>query len=214
LKIDKRNLKHWLLLAQQAIFTTAAIALRPFNRKPETPLVLLYGHQLSGNLKALYEEWQRRYTGELSMHFLSLDPAYGSQLEQQGTNVLRCNRFSDMLALTKASVIITDHGLHAMQPLLQFTDITFIDVWHGIPFKGFVPDDFRTQHRYNEIWVSSPLLKEIYQDRFAFNPDIVFDMGYARADKLFRIAPPDPAFRTKAGIPHSNNIVLYAPPWK
>ena len=114
------------------------------------------------------------------MHFLSLDPAYGSQLEQQGTNVLRCNRFSDMLALTKASVIITDHGLHAMQPLLQFTYITFIDVWHGIPFKGFVPDDFRTQHRYNEIWVSSPLLKEIYQDRFAFNPDIVFDMGYAR----------------------------------
>lgn len=214
MKIDKRRPVHWLLLFQQGLYTLIAIGMRYITARPNKPVVILYGHQLSGNLKALYEEWDRSFREKFEMYFLSLGPDYPALLENQGVNVLRCNRLREMVKVGRSNVMITDHGLHAMQPFIHLTNIIFIDVWHGIPFKGFVPDDFRLQHRYDEVWVSSPLLKKIYVEKFGFKPEIVYDMGYARADRLFRNDPPDPAFRIRAGIPGENKIILYAPTWK
>ena len=114
----------------------------------------------------------------------------------------------------RCDAIITDHGLHLMSPLIRLTNIKFIDVWHGIPFKGFVPEDFTVQHRYDELWVSSPLLKQIYEDQYGFSPSKVYDMGYARVDKLFRRDAPSGEFRRQFGVPPDNKVVLYAPTWQ
>jgi CDP-glycerol glycerophosphotransferase (TagB/SpsB family) len=214
MKIDRKNPRHWVLLLRQAIYTLFAILVRPFTCQPSKPVVILYGHQLSGNLKALYTEWSKGYSDEFDLYCLFLDPKSALQYRAAGVRVLQCNRLRDMLQLTHASALISDHGLHLMTPLIRFTDILFIDVWHGIPFKGFTPDDFRLQHRYDEVWVSSPLLKQIYQDKFGFRAEIVHAMGYARADKLFLRQPPDPLFRERASIPAGNKVVLYAPTWQ
>lgn len=214
MKIDKSNVIHWLLLLQQGCYTVLAIFLRPFRRKKEKPLVILYGHQLSGNLKALYEQWKKTHQDKLTLYFLSLDPDYSRILENMRINVLRCSRLKDMVFAGCSDAFITDHGLHAMEPLVRFTDIKFIDVWHGIPFKGFVPDTFRVQHRYDEVWVSSPLLKDIYVNKFGFPAEIVKPMGYARVDKLFRRDTPSQIFRVQAGISSEDKIVLYAPTWQ
>src|SRR5690606_40302310 len=61
--------------------------------------------------------------------------------------------------------------------------LRFFDVWHGIPFKGFDADDFRVQHRYDECWVASPLLRDLYIQRFGFEPQRVVATGYARTDR-------------------------------
>lgn len=214
MKIDKRNPHHWVLLVQQGIYTLAAAVARLVSRKPKRPIVVLYGHQLSGNLKALYLEWQRHFQAQFDCYFLSLDPNYSDTLDEQNVCVLRCSRFRDMMLVGRCSAMITDHGLHAMQPLITLTNIIFIDVWHGIPFKGFVPEDFRVQQQYDEVWVSSPLLKEIYQDKFGFNPNIVKDLGYARTDKLFLRQPPAPELIEKASIQAGQTVVLYAPTWQ
>ena len=214
MKIDKRDPRHWLLLLRQGLYTLLAICARHLSRRPRKPVVILYGHQLSGNLRALYEEWRRTRTADFDCYFLSLDPVYGPELRAAGIQVLLCGSLRDMLLVGRASAIITDHGLHAMSPLIRFTNILFIDVWHGIPFKGFVPDDFRVQHRYDEVWVSSSLLRDIYVDKFGFPPHIVHPLGYARADKLFRGEEPDPALREQAGILAGNRVVLYAPTWQ
>ena len=139
MKIDKKNPLHWWLLAQQALYSLLAALLRPLRRKPPKPLVVLYGHQLSGNLKALYTAWDKECREQFDLFFLSLDPGQAQALRNAGIAVLACNRLRDMLRLTQARVMITDHGLHLMTPLLRLTDIVFVDVWHGIPFKGFVP---------------------------------------------------------------------------
>jgi CDP-glycerol glycerophosphotransferase len=110
--------------------------------------------------------------------------------------------------------MITDHGLHTMESLLSFTDIKFVDVWHGIPFKGFTPSDFKLQHRYDEVWVSSPLLKDLYVERFGFFPEKVLSLGYARTDKLFQRPTPPSTFRAWAKIPKDKTLVLYAPTWR
>lgn len=214
MKIDKKNVAHWVLLAQQALFTFVVIIIRPFHRKPKTPHIVLYGHQFSGNLKALYEQWALTHETQAVFYFLTLNPKLARQLEKNRISVLRCNRLTDMLKLTQASAVITDHGLHMMTPLIRFTDIRFIDVWHGIPFKGFTPEDFKLQHRYDEVWVSSPLLKEIYGTKFGFSPEIVRDMGYARTDKLFRQDKPSLSVKKALAIAHDTKVVLYAPTWQ
>lgn len=214
MKIDKRNPHHWLLLLQQGAYTLASCLARIFLRKLSKPAVILYGHQLSGNLKALYQAWESDYQDQFDCYFLSLDPQYSQQLRKQGVGVLQCSSFRDMILVGRCNAMITDHGLHAMRPLLSLTNIIFIDVWHGIPFKGFIPEDFRVQQRYDEVWVSSPLLKDIYQEKFGFKPETVKDLGYARADKLFLQQPPDPALSEKADIPAGHKVVLYAPTWQ
>ncbi len=216
MKIDRRNPGHWLLLSLQFLFSLIVIAIRPFRRQasPDRHLVVLYGHQLSGNLKALYEEWARSGDQSINLYYLSLDPQYGRTLKKQGINVLQCNRLCDMLQLTGASALVSDHGLHMMAPLLYLTNIVFIDVWHGIPFKGFVPDDFALQHRYDEIWVSSPDLKKLYIERFGFDPEKLTSPGYARIDRLLGDHTSAGDFRQRAAIPDDNKIVLYAPTWQ
>ena len=67
-----------------------------------------------------------------------------------------------------------------------FGDLAFFDVWHGIPFKGFDAEDFRVQRHYDETWVASPLLRDLYVDRFSFEPERVVPTGYARTDRLVR----------------------------
>lgn len=187
---------------------------RFLSRKTPKRLVVLYGHQLSGNLKALYQEWQANYRDSFDCYFLSLDPDYSQQLRQQGITVLQCNKLRDMILVGRAEAMITDHGLHAMGAFTRLTSMLFIDVWHGIPFKGFVPDDFRLQHRYDEVWVSSSLLKQLYCDRFGFPPHIVNSLGYARTDKLFLRKPPDTSFIRQSSIPEGHRVVLYAPTWQ
>lgn len=214
MKIDKKNPHHWLLLLKQGAYTLLALLARPFTRTPQKPVVVLYGHQLAGNLKALYTTWSKSYTNDLDLFFLSLDPEHARQLRAAGIRVLQCNRLKDMLALSRATALISDHGLHLMTPLLWFTDIRFIDVWHGIPFKGFTPRDFRLQHHYHEVWVSSPLLKALYQDKFGFAANTVHSLGYARTDRLFLRQAPDAEFRKLTNIPASQRIVLYAPTWQ
>jgi CDP-glycerol glycerophosphotransferase (TagB/SpsB family) len=214
LKIDKRNPSHWWLLAQQGVYTLIASAIRALSRQPSKPLVVFYGHQLSGNLKALYHEWDANYRDDFDCYFLSLDPDHRQQLQQQGIQILCCNKIADMVLAGRADVMITDHGLHAMLPLTWLTSMVFIDVWHGIPFKGFVPDDFRLQHRYDEVWVSSPLLKQLYCDKFGFPPHILHSLGYARTDKLFQRKAPGTQFTRQTSIPEDNRVVLYAPTWQ
>ena len=57
MKIDRKNPRHWWLLLKQCVYTLLGLALRPL-RGEAKPSVILYGHQLSGNLKALYAFWQ------------------------------------------------------------------------------------------------------------------------------------------------------------
>jgi CDP-glycerol glycerophosphotransferase (TagB/SpsB family) len=214
MKVNQKNPKHWFLLLQQFVYCIIALCARSLRRTRSRPLIILYGHQYSGNLRALYAEWSLQCSQEFDFYFLSLDPDLAKKLGKAGINVLRCDKLSDMLSISQATAVISDHGLHMMTPLLRFTDILFIDVWHGIPFKGFTPQDFRLQRRYDEVWVSSPLLKAVYQDKFGFPPEIVHSLGYARTDSLFLQQTVDDGFRKLADISETQRIVLYAPTWQ
>jgi CDP-glycerol glycerophosphotransferase len=217
LKIDKKNPRHWVCLLLFGINVMCAIVCRLFvRRRGAGRLVILYGHKLAGNLLALYRHVKTTNEPDIHMVFLTMDKHYHRQLVAEGIASVLATAYACQRLLRRADAVISDHGLHAMAPMLSLSDMKFFDVWHGIPFKGFDADDFRLQHRYDEVWVASPLLAKLYVERFGFDPAKVKVTGYARTDRLVRRDEDTQAIKRRLGLDGDDvgKIVLFAPTWK
>ena len=217
MKVDKTNFRHWLLLARFGLNIAIAILLRPFvsDRKADCKLIVLYGHKLSGNLLAIYRHL-RIHSDGIHPVFLTMDTVYHDRLDAAGE--LSCLAVSPacIRLLAHAEAVISDHGLHALQPMLSLSNLKFFDVWHGIPFKGFDSADFRVQHHYDETWVSSPLMADLYINRFGFDKRQVVITGYARTDPLIRLEEAPEVIQRRLGLESTQGqkLVLFAPTWK
>lgn len=142
-----------------------------------------------------------------------MDPKYFNEIQDKD-NILFALNPSDLLKTVLAECIISDHGLHVLQLLLKLTNIKFADVWHGIPFKGFIAADFVTQQQYDETWVSSDLLKELYINKFGFQTGRVQVTGYGRTDLILNYYSKKLQIREKLNIPKDKKVILFAPTWK
>lgn len=212
MKINKGDLRHWLWLLLFGANVLLVLVLRAVLRR-RRDTVILYGHKFNGNLRAIHD-YARMRPGSPPVFFLTMDPAYCRALRAEGLPALLATHPGDMLELVSARVLVSDHGLHALSLLPGRSDMKFVDVWHGIPFKGFDADDFLIQHRYDEVWVASPLLARMYVERFGFPAGIVQVTGYARTDRLV-VNPLDPAAARRAlGIPPERKVILFAPTWQ
>lgn len=219
MKVDKSNPRHWVYLGLFGLNTVIAILLRPWirfrRRTPRTRQIILYGHRLSGNLLALHRYINKFHSDEFCLTFLTMDPNYHQRLRDEGIRACLATRPAAIHLMSTTDAVISDHGLHSMVPLLWLTDIKFFDVWHGIPFKGFDRRDFRVQHRYTEVWVASPLLANLYEEKFGFQPNKVCVTGYARTDKLVEPVESNEEIRARLGLQHTTDkkLVLFAPTW-
>ena len=180
MKVDKRNPWHWLWLGLMTFNALLAVLLRRFIASNNQ--VVLYGHKLNGNLGAIYRE-SLKYD-ELSLTYLTMDYPYYRQLKRQGISVVWAGSPQALKLIVRAKALISDHGLHSLVLLLDYSSLRFIDVWHGIPFKGFDKDDFKVQHRYDEIWVASEFMADLYEKKFGFKRQKLKATGYARTDVL------------------------------
>jgi CDP-ribitol ribitolphosphotransferase / teichoic acid ribitol-phosphate polymerase len=217
MKIDKKNPWHWLYLLTSCLWMFVAIGLRPFRSRKSQKIVVLYGHKFNGNLRALADYIAARKDSNIRCYFLTMDPAYYREvvLTNPSVPILLMTRLADMLIVGRADAVITDHGLHALTFLHKLTSVPFIDVWHGIPYKGFSLAHFAFMKSYTEVWVSSPWIRDQYISRFEFRPEQVKATGYARVDRLVKGGYEPEALRRKYGIEsHFKHIVLLAPTWK
>lgn len=216
MKIDRSNFSHWACLALYFLQCVIAVLLRFLPRRGPERVLVLYGHKLNGNLLALHEEMAREPDDPWVPVFLTMDIAYLRQLKAAGVRCVWACGPGAALLLWKATAVVSDHGLHSMQPLVDLfrrTGLRFFDVWHGIPFKGFDASDFGVQHRYDEIWVASEACRDLYVARFGFAPDKVVATGYARTDRLLRPSSDKRALRASLGLPETGPLFLFAPTW-
>ena len=216
MKIRKHNPFHWILLGLFGLNVVLAILLRRIMPKPAAPhrTVILYGHKLNGNLLSIYRRLNEHHSAVIRPLFLTMDPVYHRQLKAKGENSCLAVSPAAISILSRTSAIVSDHGLHAMQPMLRTTDIRFFDVWHGIPFKGFDADDFAVERRFDEVWVASPLHRRLYIDRFGFHNDQVIATGYARTDRLITQEEDPARIRARLGVSPTARTILFAPTWK
>lgn len=215
MKIDKRNIRHWFYLCAFALNVLVAWMIRPFFRRKDPKQVIFYGHKLNGNLLAIYRHLRHTQQG-IEAVFLTMDPVYHRALLAAGEASALAIAPSSIPLLASADAVISDHGLHALAFMVGRSTIKFFDVWHGIPFKGFDADDFRLQHRYDEVWVASPLMAKLYIERYGFDPAKVKVTGYARTDRLVLQDEDPAALKLALGLdgPEVGKIVLFAPTWK
>lgn len=212
MKINKYSPRHWIILLIFTINTILSIFFW-FLSKKRSKNIILYGHKLNGNLAAIYQNSLREHD---NIYFLTMDPDYYLALKENNIKVLFGLNPFDMIKLSQTSVLISDHGLHSLILLLKSTNIKFLDVWHGIPFKGFDKDDFKVQHQYNETWVTSKLLKSLYIEKFGFQEHKVKVLGYARTDLLINKNRSIIDIKHSIGIPEhlcNRKIILFAPTW-
>lgn len=221
MKIDKRNLGHWLLLlafmAQGVLGLLGRLALRSRGgRRPDGIVVVLYGHKLNGNLLAIHRYVVANPQLCIRATFLTMDRGYARELAGQGVDVCEADGPGCARLLARADALISDHGLHSLQPFVgcfRRLGLRFFDVWHGIPFKGFDGQDFRVQHGYDEVWVASERCRRLYVERFGFPPGRVKVTGYARTDRLLRPEAEAGALRAALGLPGEGRLILFAPTW-
>lgn len=214
MKIDRRNPRHWLIAGLSLLVVIVAIVLRPLRRRGGRPRVVLYGHQLNGNVRALYRALQAPAHG-IDAVFLTMDPRHARELAARGERCVLAASPRAIGLLAAADAVICDHGLQLMNLMVGRSDLKVFDVWHGIPFKGFDADDFRPLHRFDEAWVASPLLRGLYVERFGFAADRVHATGYARTDRLVRDATPPTVMRARLGLAApARRAILFAPTWR
>jgi CDP-glycerol glycerophosphotransferase len=194
-----------------------AVAVRPFiKRKQNAPkIIIFYGHTLNGNLKAFYDYLlkQEGYTP----YFLVLDKHYYRRLKSTTAHpetILDALNVRDMLTVAKAAAFITSHGSHLFSIIRALTDVKFIDVWHGIAYKGFGYEEFDHLRGYDEVWVSSKEVRELYIGRYGFAPRQVKVTGYARTDQLINGTLNKNEIIQKYKIPRADKYILIAPTWQ
>jgi CDP-glycerol glycerophosphotransferase len=118
-----------------------------------------------------------------------------------------------MMRVGMADYIITDHGLHSLLFLKYASNIKYIDVWHGIPFKGFDQRDFALQRTYLATFVASPSMKDIYIKKYGFDESKVVVSGYARTDRLVLNGYNREEILDRSAIPVNKKIVMLAFTW-
>ncbi len=213
MKIDKANPRHWFYLFVFATNVLAGVLCRWAVRDQQRRLVL-YGHKFNGNLKALYRYLEKQKLEGFEVSFLVVDPVYHRQLEKAGVNVLSGLNLKDAVSVCRSACVVSDHGPHALYFLKKLTKVKFIDVWHGIPFKGFDQADFHWLHGYTATFVTSPSMKVMYEKRFGFTREQVKVTGYARTDALVNNEYDRQEILCDLGISEANKkLVLFAPTW-
>ncbi|MDO3382829.1 CDP-glycerol glycerophosphotransferase family protein [Gilvimarinus algae] len=214
MKVDKKNPLHLLSLAALAINAFLSLPLRIRQKKSNRKVIVFYGHKLCGNLLAIYTDIENHHSKTTKPIFLTLDANYNRVLRKGGYNSYLAYHPKTAILLSQASAIVSSHGLHSMSILTTLSSIKFFDVWHGIPFKGFKPKNFSIQHKYDETWVTSPYIAQLYTGKFGFNASKVKITGYARTDILINNSENTKKIKSDFRIPQSKKIVLFAPTWQ
>lgn len=212
MRFDKHKPSHWITLFVSTGNAFFCALLRKIKLIKRQSIVVFYGHALNGNLKAFYDYLE--HEGSFRPVYVTMFPEYSQKLKKEGVRVLFSRSLRDSFKVASSSAIITDHGAHFLYPAYKHTGIKFIDVWHGIAYKGFDENNFSELRYYDEVWVSSPDLVRIYKEKYVF-PNTVIATGYGRTDPLVNGQYSKEALQDKYALPQKyKHIIIVAPTWK
>jgi len=218
MKFKKYNLKHWFYYAVSMWNLIFGIILSIFLKRKTEKRIILFGHKFNGNLKAFFDYFKNVDDSKnFEIYFLTIDFQYHNLLKKERQrNILCTKNLADVLRIINSSVFICDHGINIFRILQIFKkEIKFIDVWHGIPFKGYSARDFKVLKNFDAIFTSSDYLKEIYVNKWGFKNYQVKVTGYARTDPFLvgKLNKNEILARYEVDDEYKS-IVLVAPTWR
>ena len=219
MRFNPRSLKCYTAHARAVWAALTAWALRMGKpRAGEKPSVVMIGnHSLSGNLQAFYEYARDADDLPYRVKYATIDRDEYHTLAKtyDPRDLLLATRLADMAEVMRASCIMASHGpgifmlLHKLRPRLHF-----IDVGHGMGFKGFFPRHFKSMRFYTATFLSSQHVLGIYRDLYEWRPEQLLVTGYARMDRLQRIDEIAAGVRRQLDLGGARHTILYAPTWR
>lgn len=194
-------------------------ALTPAARPSRDPVrVALWGHSLSGNLKALFDYARSCADLPFQVDYFTLDDREHDRLRAQGIPSVLAATPAGVRELLACSCVVSTHGPGALLLLWGLPQAPlFVDVWHGVGFKGFSPEEFRKNFiaRYDAVLVASEQQRRLYLEQYGFRAEQLHVTGYARVDHLVTRGPAiRRRCRAELDISMGTRLVLYAPTWR
>ncbi len=216
MRVNKKDPKHWYLLARSGANVVLSVPFRLFRKRGGKKRIVFYD-QMNGNVEAFVQYLEKNAPDEYELYFLAF-PEHHKLFpiaEQHPTmQTLSMLRFRDMVKVAQADAIITAFGIETLVYYQKLTDIKFIDVWHGVPYRGYTPQFFSKYMGYDQAWVPSPTLGKFYR-KWGWAKEKIKVTGYARVDRLVRKDYSLPKLRKKYGIDKKfKKVVLIAPTWE
>ncbi len=220
MKFDKKNPIVWIYFLITAInIVVGAFIVKFFSKKSKKLRIVLFGHKLDGNIKALLDYIKRDKIRGVEISYLAIDYKYYKELKRSKLDIrpLCGEKLTDIVWLLNSNVIVTTHGPSILLLIkkLYMRYPKFIDVFHTVPYKGHTAEDFKDYHFCDRIFASSGYIKGFYVNKWGFKENRVIPTGYARVDYFF-----DNTINRKSLLKkyHSGKdykkIILIAPTWK
>lgn len=209
MKIDKDNPKHWLFLIISVILIFISIPFRLLKKKGAKRVVFFY--QMHGNSRAL-SDYVAQNDQSIEMYFLAFPQYLKIYEDKQDLPTLSMLSLRDMIKVAQSDIIITNYGALTLIYLAKLTSIKFVDTFHGILLLKFMPPPILTYlNHYDEVWISSPYMKDIYTKKFGVTSNLI-PTGYARVDKLINASYE--SVKEKYSVPSDKKVIMIAPTWK
>lgn len=214
MRIDRRNPIHWYYLIRSGVNVIASAPFRALRYHQDKPRIIFYD-QMNGNAKALADYLLQYKPEEFDLYFLAFPPMHQVfPVDSHHIKPISMLRFRDMITTASAAAVITPTDIDTLVYYQRFTNIPFVNVWHGIGFRDHMPDDFRHFRRNSYAWVTSLGFKKLYQ-KWGWAPQCINITGYGRIDQLVSRRHNRLVLLKKYKIDNKyRGIILVAPTWK
>lgn len=183
-----------------------------------TPLKIAFaGEYYNGNMKAMYEYLKgKKYFNGTRFHIFWVykNLKDKKRLKRYGVRSLWFYGLWNLKLFLNTRIWFNDRGTGDI-PIPHIKGSLWIQLWHGIPFKGFkgsrvLLEDFE---KFDIHPVSSYWLKDYYTNAIGVNPQKVVVTGYPREDLLLNDFYEKSTILKELNLPKDKKIILYAPTW-
>ena len=201
MKFNRRDPKCYIahIRCLIAMLIAYILNLKSFKRIQKRPMVIMYGHSLSGNTKAFLDYTIDSVDLPYETYYATIDKSEYNRLhEVYGNRILMATKASVLRKILNASVMITSEGPGIFYLLKWLSpSVKFVDVWHGVGFKLEKPQTYSMMRFYSAVFASSEYFKkQIWIARYMFTEKRVVVTGHARTDMfqkentIAKISPP------------------------
>lgn len=216
MKFNKYSINHYFVFISSLILLLITLPTRYLKIYSNKKTVILYGHKLYGNLKAIYE---KKSEINSDVYFLTLDKKYYKVLVKNNVKVLYGLNIFHVSKVIKSKIFICDHGLHFYKLLMYLSNIIFIDTNHGVTHNIDGLKYYNYFSNFDEVWMMSKYQEKLYKE-FNYEGNNLVITGYGRLDNLIQFANKNDEekisivndLKQKYEI-KSKKVVLLAPTW-
>ena len=193
MKFNKYSINHYFIFIWSLLLLLIAVPVRYVKISPNKKTVILYGHKLYGNLKAIYDSKSQINS---SIYFLTLDKNYYQNLAKKNVNVIYGLNLIHVIKVVKSTVFVCDHGLHFYKILMYLSNIVFLDTNHGVTHNKDGLKFYNYFSKFDEVWMMSKYQKKLYEE-YDYKSNNLVITGYGRLDSLFEFTNKDKGGESK-----------------